>query len=231
MKRMKTILWEVASVSELCMWKGCEREICHSRYFCLNHRQKVTGEGKKCSTESCDNDRSGSSLLCEPCRHIERRGKQPTCSKDMCSKVAYRMGLCAEHYKEDKTKRGVVRTTIEKGNCPWPLCKRQIQVSGSCDSHNNSRKKYSVDLVDVSTMFESQSGRCLLCECLFSFSFMYVIDHDHSCCPGDKSCGKCVRGLLHKGCNMFEGNLTKLVQDSDIPRSSWVLDLRNKMGF
>jgi len=22
------------------------------------------------------------------------------------------------------------------------------------------------------------------------------VDHDHTCCPGDKTCGKCVRGIL-----------------------------------
>ncbi len=28
-------------------------------------------------------------------------------------------------------------------------------------------------------------------------------DHDHSCCSGDKSCGKCLRGLVHRQCNLF----------------------------
>jgi hypothetical protein len=27
------------------------------------------------------------------------------------------------------------------------------------------------------------------------------IDHNHACCPGKMSCGKCVRGLAHQFCN------------------------------
>ncbi len=27
------------------------------------------------------------------------------------------------------------------------------------------------------------------------------MDHDHACCPGDRSCGKCLRGLLCSKCN------------------------------
>lgn len=34
-----------------------------------------------------------------------------------------------------------------------------------------------------------------------------VVDHDHACCPGDRSCGRCVRQLLCHHCNTLEGQL------------------------
>lgn len=34
-----------------------------------------------------------------------------------------------------------------------------------------------------------------------------VVDHDHACCPGSRSCGQCVRGYLHPNCNCALGFL------------------------
>jgi len=31
------------------------------------------------------------------------------------------------------------------------------------------------------------------------------VDHDRSCCSGKKSCGRCVRGLIHRNCNLVLG--------------------------
>ncbi len=38
------------------------------------------------------------------------------------------------------------------------------------------------------------------------------VDHDHSCCAGPHSCGRCVRGFLCPGCNIRIGHLEKLLE-------------------
>lgn len=43
-------------------------------------------------------------------------------------------------------------------------------------------------------LWDAQNGRCAIC--LGRSSRRLSVDHDHSCCPGKTSCGKCVRGLL-----------------------------------
>jgi hypothetical protein len=55
-------------------------------------------------------------------------------------------------------------------------------------------------------MLARQGGRCAICEKPNGFySVRLVIDHDHACCPGKKTCGKCVRGLLCTACNLHLG--------------------------
>jgi hypothetical protein len=34
---------------------------------------------------------------------------------------------------------------------------------------------------------------------------MVCVDHDHTCCSEEGSCGKCVRGLIHRHCNTLLG--------------------------
>lgn len=44
-----------------------------------------------------------------------------------------------------------------------------------------------------------------LCRCGVPLGIVVHIDHDHACCPGRYSCGKCVRGVLHPSCNKAIG--------------------------
>ena len=39
-----------------------------------------------------------------------------------------------------------------------------------------------------------------------------TIDHDHRCCPGQKSCGECIRGLLCGRCNTLFGAFERLIE-------------------
>ena len=46
----------------------------------------------------------------------------------------------------------------------------------------------------------SQNGCCAICGGHDGYKRL-AVDHDHNCCPGRNSCGKCVRGLLCENCN------------------------------
>lgn len=41
------------------------------------------------------------------------------------------------------------------------------------------------------------------------------VDHDHSCCPGQTTCGRCIRGILCTDCNMAEGRLKSSIEISE----------------
>lgn len=64
----------------------------------------------------------------------------------------------------------------------------------------------------VSTL-ASQNGVCAICKLPQN---KYCLDHDHTCCPGDRSCGKCARGLVCQPCNKMlafaKDNPTTLMQ-------------------
>jgi hypothetical protein len=57
---------------------------------------------------------------------------------------------------------------------------------------------------DFDGMLIEQSGRCGICNNPMTKP---CVDHDHSCCPGKKSCGRCIRKLLCNSCNAGIGYL------------------------
>lgn len=86
-------------------------------------------------------------------------------------------------------------------------------LAGSCklcisrDARARSLSQYGLTLGDYDALLAAQGGVCAVCEKECSRGTNLSVDHDHDCCPGTKSCGKCVRGLLCRSCNVAIGNL------------------------
>lgn len=73
--------------------------------------------------------------------------------------------------------------------------------------------RYRISLEQFQQMIVLQGGLCLLCKrSLGDIKNTLAIDHDHACCSGTRSCGSCIRGILHKRCNSAIG----LLEDNPI---------------
>lgn len=66
---------------------------------------------------------------------------------------------------------------------------------------------YKITIENKNTMREKQNYCCASCKrSEQEFGYELRIDHDHRCCPGKATCGKCIRGLLCDECNLTIGN-------------------------
>lgn len=60
------------------------------------------------------------------------------------------------------------------------------------------KSRYGISSDMYQSMLTEQKFKCAICKGDMGIP---RIDHDHKCCPGSKSCGRCVRGLLCDNCN------------------------------
>jgi hypothetical protein len=73
--------------------------------------------------------------------------------------------------------------------------------------HISNLKKYGLTRDDYVDLEKSQNGVCKICGEAEKYNKRLSIDHDHSCCKGSTSCGKCIRGLLCSTCNKVLGQV------------------------
>ena len=85
--------------------------------------------------------------------------------------------------------------------------KRACRECARANSVTQNVKRYGITKADFEALIEAQDFRCAICKGKFWDEVSSPhIDHDHSCCSEQmKSCGKCIRGLLCRGCNQVLG--------------------------
>jgi len=73
-----------------------------------------------------------------------------------------------------------------------------------CASDQHRLRRYGLTLERYDEILASQGGGCAICGEQCATGRQLAVDHDHGCCavpPSDRTCGKCVRGLLCASCN------------------------------
>jgi len=66
-----------------------------------------------------------------------------------------------------------------------------------------AHKRHGLTTDEYIKMLDKYDGLCYACR----EEEAVCIDHDHNCCPGNWSCGKCIRGILCMHCNWALGHI------------------------
>jgi hypothetical protein len=85
------------------------------------------------------------------------------------------------------------------------------RVCRDCGRDIRTAHFYGISAAAYRSLLEEQGGVCRICRKPETAAHQsgtlrrLAVDHDHGCCPGKKSCGRCVRGLLCARCNSAIG--------------------------
>jgi hypothetical protein len=147
----------------------------------------------------------------------ERR-EDRTCSIEGCPAPFYARALCKRHYYRKQRQGDPSRFAQAhsydkydgKGN-RW--CSRHKdwlpndQFAGTKTWCRACRRfsRYKLTPHRAEALLKASQGKCPICKRREAI----VIDHDHACCPGRETCGKCIRGMLCRQCNASLGTLTE----------------------
>ncbi|QDM57947.1 endonuclease VII [Mycobacterium phage JuicyJay] len=117
------------------------------------------------------------------------------------------------------------KKAAEESGAAIPKRKPALNADGTpvpgnrCITHEREKKKrrrtsarekrwervYSISAEQYAAILEAQGGVCAICRRSNGRSRALSVDHDHTCCDGPVSCGKCVRAIICRPCNDFLG--------------------------
>lgn len=186
-----------------------------------------------CSGHSYQHKRYGRIWAVRP---VTRKGTP--CAAGDCDKPLKRQGYCSLHFARFLS--GIpMFAPIPDRRQPFELCDRDSSGRKYCiecdrwltessfgerattpDGKNIkcrmcvSARRHRTTGKFVLSLAEAVDWRCPGCSKPLSIdgARTFHLDHDHNCCPGTTSCGKCIRGILCERCNHCLGNAGDNVQ-------------------
>lgn len=124
------------------------------------------------------------------------------CSIEECPNPSDSRGWCKTHYARwrrhgDPLARRYTKTCRVCG-ASYDQHAHGGVCSNACQARYHRAQRYGMTVEELAAFEEAHHHRCDICG---ESEKKLDIDHDHGCCPGLTSCGKCVRGLLCRSCN------------------------------
>lgn len=133
------------------------------------------------------------------------------CYLEFCDELATYAGTkeCKGHYMQRHVNKihppkPLRKLSDHSGECQVPGCTRTVNKARLCIPHRKKANRYKLTPDEVIDLPQE----CAVCGSTESLH----IDHDHTCCDTDYTCGKCFRGVLCKQCNLALGNVEDSVE-------------------
>src|SRR6185312_6744612 len=136
---------------------------------------------------------SGSNKHCKTCRRERMKLRRPA------------SGVGAGGIDKAKTHCPKGHEYTEENTYRNPQGRRSCRKCGAANSFVERIKRYGLSLKQYVDILAGQNDSCAICSRKFLTEVKEHIDHDHGCCSGQKSCGRCVRGILCPRCNYLLG--------------------------
>ena len=126
---------------------------------------------------------------------------------DDCDNPHYAKTYCRKHHARLLRHGGTDRkTTITS-----PI--QEVNPSAYKNKVDRLKLTYKMDINDF---FRRSKNGCEICGNKPEANLH--VDHDHACCPGFKSCGACVRGVICNSCNMAVDKMEEGIMRPDYPK-------------
>ena len=78
---------------------------------------------------------------------------------------------------------------------------RNVSAAQASERKANLKHRHNTTPEEFQRLLDEQGGSCAVCSAPGTH-----IDHDHACCPGSRSCGQCIRGILCEPHNLMLGH-------------------------
>lgn len=160
------------------------------------HRKQAreASAAKRDECPACGGRKTVVSDLCQACRRAEQVITAQTPEQRRAKNLAYM-----------KARR--------EADPEWARQQARRQYASNGRKYN-LKWKFSITPEQLAEIAVRQGDRCYLCERPLGSD--RHVDHDHACCPGNRSCGKCVRGVAHQLCNQgigqFDDDPSRMIQ-------------------